>query len=165
MPQHLANDARRRALLLAAVVVLTSMTILMTEKKEKRRGQGPRRLLLRPDYEKSVWWCTLQQPDLDDPNSRAHQLFRRRFGLPPSEFRKLVALAKTWDIFAKVGDHDAVGRKTVPLEMKVLGALRYLCKGVSFDGISELSGVSEQTMQQFFNKLESPTPGNGCPSP
>jgi hypothetical protein len=55
MPQHPANDAHRRALLLAAVVLMSSMTLLMTQKKEKRRGQGPRRLLLRPDYEKSVW--------------------------------------------------------------------------------------------------------------
>ena len=44
-----------------------------------------------------------------------------------------------------------IGRPSVPLELKVLGALRMICKGCAFDTIAELSGMSEQTMQRFFH--------------
>ena len=38
---------------------------------------------------------------------------------------------------------DAFGRPSVPIELKVLGCLRVLGKGYHFDGIAELSGMSE----------------------
>ena len=39
----------------------------------------------------------------------------------------------------------------MPLELKILGALRICAKGCSFDAIAELSGMSIGTMQTFFH--------------
>ena len=43
-------------------------------------------------------------------------------------------------------------KRCVPLELKVLAALRMLAVGASFDNISELACISEQTVQSFFHK-------------
>lgn len=53
----------------------------------------------------------------------------------------------------KLGDFriDCRGNEGVPLELKILGALRMLAKGCSFDAIAELSGMSISTMQPFFH--------------
>lgn len=48
---------------------------------------------------------------------------------------------------------DICGRPLVPLEIKVLGHLRILGRGTCFDGISELSGVSEEIHRVFFHKF------------
>ncbi len=48
---------------------------------------------------------------------------------------------------------DICGRPVVPLSLKVLGTLRVLGRATCFDGISELSNVSEETHRIFFHKF------------
>jgi hypothetical protein len=42
------------------------------------------------------------------------------------------------------------GRKAIPLELKILGALRMLGGGTCLDGIKELSFMSTSTMDAFL---------------
>ena len=48
-------------------------------------------------------------------------------------------------------DSDAFGRAATPTELRVLGVLRVLGRGTVFDGINELSDISEQVMNTFFH--------------
>jgi len=78
-----------------------------------------------------------------------YKTFRRRFGVTFDLFREFVNTARSWGIFSE--KPDAVGRQPVPLELKVLGALRMVAKGCAFDAIAELSSMGLSTMQQFFH--------------
>jgi hypothetical protein len=55
----------------------------------------------------------------------------------------------TWQ--RKVGTVDCTGTEGVPLELKILGALRMPRKGCSFDAIAESSGMSISTMRALFH--------------
>ena len=70
----------------------------------------------------------------------------------------IVERARTWSVNegkSKLGDEftDCIGNTGVPLELKILGALRMAAKGCSFDAIAELSGMSIATMQKFFHQF------------
>ena len=109
-----------------------------------------RRIFPRPDYKESVWWKMLEKGDCKIPGTREYKLFRRRFGVRFERFKNFCETARTWDTIKEI---DAIGREAVPLELKVLGALRMVCKGCAFDAIAELSGMSESTMYRFFHSF------------
>ncbi len=48
---------------------------------------------------------------------------------------------------------DAVGQKATPIELLVLGALRYLGRGWTFDDIEECTAVSQEVHRVFFGKF------------
>lgn len=96
----------------------------------------------RPHYTQSCWYLMLQEPTISDPDSRIGKLFRRRFRVPYSIFQRLVGFATDWFPHPAT---DVAGRPCVPVELKVLGFLRVLGRGVCFDDIQELSGYA------FFN--------------
>ena len=84
-----------------------------------------------------------------------NKVFRRRFSVPFSMFKLIVAEEREWVINGekKFGDitADCTGTEGVPFESKVLGALRMSAKGCSFDAIAELSGMSIATIQLFYH--------------
>ena len=117
-----------------------------------------RRIFDRPDYRKSLWWTMLEKGECKDPSNRQFLVFRRRFGIPFNLFKVIVERARTWSVNegkSKLGDEvtDCIGNTGVPLELKILGALRMASKGCSFDAIAELSGMSIATMQKFFHQF------------
>ena len=99
-----------------------------------------RRVFQRPNYSESVWWRMLEKGECKIPGTREYKLFRRRFGVGFERYKTFCEAARTWNGIAK--GNDAIGRSPVPLELKVLGALRMVCKGCAFDAIAELSGMS-----------------------
>ncbi len=46
---------------------------------------------------------------------------------------------------------DATGKAGVPLELFILGALRYLGRGWTFDDLEESTNISLSTHRQFFH--------------
>ena len=46
---------------------------------------------------------------------------------------------------------DAVGRRASPIELLLLGALRYLGIGLTFDDLEEYTAISEETHRQFLH--------------
>jgi DDE superfamily endonuclease len=79
--------------------------------------------------------------------------FRRRFRMPHSEFKQLLFQLNYDGQFArwKEGSTDAVGRPATPLGLLLLGALRYLGRGLTFDDLEEYTAVAEETHRQFFH--------------
>jgi hypothetical protein len=157
------QDVKRRTLLtlLASFAQEESLLleILLDEDVDKDLEEPmkkSRHIFERPDYRKSVWWTMLQKGDCKDPSSRQFMVFRRRFAIPFNLFKVVVECARGWSFGesrSKLGDEskDCIGNTGVPLELKILGALRMSAKGCSFDAIAELSGMSIATMQHFFH--------------
>ena len=113
-----------------------------------------RKIYDRPLYSNSTWWTMLLRGECKVVGHPQNKLFRRRFSIPFSMFRDIVAEAREWPHGGgKMGDVtvDCVGVEGVPLELKILGALRMSAKGCSFDAIAELSGMSISTMQSFYH--------------
>ncbi len=84
-----------------------------------------------------------------DKKTRWGRKFRRKFRLPPSLVNAIVAR------LVELGFSDAEeyrGRQLPPLILKVLGVLRVLGRGVTFDDVEEVNWVSEETNRAFFHK-------------
>ena len=101
-----------------------------------------------PDYTESFWWKMLQNPLLEDESSGPAKQFRRRFAVPFSMFLFIVDECIRWFEPSAV---DKSGRPTIPVALKVLGSLRILAKGWCFDGVCELSLMSESSMHAWHH--------------
>ena len=105
-----------------------------------------RRRYDREPYHESCWWKFLQRDNLDDLTSRDGKTFRTRFTVPYQLFLQLLTLAKEW--FPQ-NLTDAFGKEVTPISLKLLGTLRILGKGCSWDLLYELSGVSAEVHRRW----------------
>ena len=82
-----------------------------------------------------------------DEYSRFGKKFRLRFRVPFVLFEAIVK-----DIRPRygIGPSDCKGRDAVTLELLVLGSLRFIATGCSFDTIEELTNVSDEKHRTFF---------------
>ena len=156
-------DAANLLNVAAQLVVAESelLALLLRERKRKRALLAPaevvkvgRRIYDRPVYTNSTWWTMLIKGECKIINHPQNKLFRRRFSVPYSMFKDIVTVAREWPYCkGTMGDIgiDCTGVEGVPLELKILGALRMSAKGCSFDAIAELSGMSISTMHSFYH--------------
>ena len=81
--------------------------------------------------------------------------FRRRFRLPYDEFVKLKDCLNEEELFTRwhEGKTDPFGVRATPISLLLLGSLRYLGRGLTFDDIEEATNVSQETHRQFFHKF------------
>ena len=84
-------------------------------------------------------------------NKTHFKQFRRRFRTPFIEFKGLVVLAREQEWFPTYEKFNACGQPGIPLELFILGSLRYLGRGWTFDDIAEATGVSEESHRTFFS--------------
>lgn len=149
------------------VEMATSVAILVADIIPNIVDDGPiekpkrfRKVVPRAPFADSVWWRLLVKGDCKVVGHTQHSLFRRRFGVTYARYAWIVHTASSWVIDPTTspvtfGDLDnavdVVGRQSVPLALKVLGALRMNCKGVCFDAIAELTGMSISTIQTFYH--------------
>jgi hypothetical protein len=76
--------------------------------------------------------------------------FRSRFRLPYQNYKDLVKLVKAaTDIFGRWLNPSS----SSPIELLVLGALRYLGRGWTFDDIEEQTGISKEVHRVFFHRF------------
>ena len=86
---------------------------------------------------------------IEDDTSWLGKKFRRRFRVPYSVFREICQ-----DINRVMGERrctDRSGSPTVPVDVLILGSLRVLGSGCTFDAIEELTCVHEETHRLFFH--------------
>lgn len=123
--------------------------IKASEEKEedgkKRLAFKTRRVYDRESYKESFWFKFMQR-DLTDLNGRDGKLFRNRFTVPYQVFTQLLTFAEKW--FPQ-RDFDICGRELTPIFLKLLGTLRMLGKGCSWDLLYELSGVSAEVHRKW----------------
>jgi len=102
---------------------------------------------------KTVWYCWYVANGKHlKPGELAK--FRRRFRLPYDQYVELLNELETSDHFKRwrKGNTDRCGKEASPLSLLLLGALRYLGRGWTFDDIiEEATAISEETHRQFFH--------------
>lgn len=108
----------------------------------------------RPDYNNSSWGQMLKDERLNDASSKEAKLFRRRFRLPYTMFRYVVSECRREHLFPESErDTDIAGRRSIPLELKILGVLRIIGRNWCLDDVCEASLISERTMSRFFHEF------------
>ena len=94
------------------------------------------------------WWYMLYVdcPMLDD--DRFHKKFRRRFRLPYEQYRELVNDAVEGNWFPRW-----MKEESSPIDLLILGSLRYLGRGFTFDDCEENTATSEEVHRVFFHQV------------
>ena len=101
-------------------------------------------------YEDVEWFLVVKRLRSAAPRDIDKRTFRRCFRVSFNVFEELFTAAKTSGEFAPV---SSTGKPPVPLELKILGVLRYNAVGGNWDVISEASGgVSIKTFSTFHSK-------------
>jgi hypothetical protein len=98
-------------------------------------------------WTKTTWGRMLSNPGLSNPRCGIAKKFRRRFRVPYPLFRDVLV--------RECLDHNTFGikdpvRVRVPLEFKILAALRILGRGNCADDIEEFSDIPESTCFAIF---------------
>ena len=108
-----------------------------------------------PDNWKNTSWY--QNYVLGDkpltPNTGWWRKFRLRFRMPMPNFRELVSLAREESWFPNREKRTALGKEGICLDILMLGALRVLGRGWTFDDLEEATGVSQETHRVFFHEF------------
>jgi hypothetical protein len=99
----------------------------------------------RESYKDSIW-CRFCQRDLTVLNSRDGKTFRLRFTVPYTLFRQILTFAERWFPQRAI---DVCGKETTPVLLKLLGTLRMLGKGCTWDLLYELSGVCAEVHRKW----------------
>ena len=123
-----------------------------------KRPKRKRKCHLRGDPQSSTWGLMLlnirQQSEPLNKNHYLMKTFRLRFRLPYPLFLAIVEKLKASDEFKDDEEKcDALGRKSISLELKVLGALRILARSASYYEIEELSHIGKETVRSFFHRF------------
>lgn len=103
------------------------------------------------DPKKSDWYIHYVLSDKCGHRRREKVKFRRRFRIPWRNYRELVAEAREKKWFPNCEKPDAVGRYGAPLDLLILGSLRYLGRGWTFDDLQEATGISAEVHRVFFH--------------
>ena len=101
-------------------------------------------------WNKSLWYLNyLENPRPTDP--KWNEKFRKRFRMNHESFVELGMMAEGSPKFDRWKKKDAVGQRAAPTRLMLLGALRYLGRGWTFDDIEEATAIHEETHRQFFH--------------
>jgi len=122
---------------------------------EEENDEEPKRWVRRKervlDWWQTTWGRLIRCPDVNNTSTYNGKIFRKRFRLPHRLFDYLVQHCKADKVFGD--DVDAVGRPSVPVEIKVLGALRTLGRGSLHDDVAEISGADAESHRVWFLKF------------
>ena len=111
-----------------------------------RDGNGN---VIRCEPEFSQWFTTyLHDPALEDKNF--HKKFRHRFRMKHSSFCKLLGMVKEDECF-KSWTRKAGPTKPSPIGLLLLGTLRYLGRGWTFDDLEEQTSISAEVHRKFLH--------------
>ena len=101
----------------------------------KERVFRNRRVYMRKDPKTSTFWEYMTDERYRNPESRWGRIFRRRFRVPYPMFTKIVDIVRSKGWFNET--QSAMQKRfkvyLVPLEIKILGVLRILGRGVCLD--------------------------------
>ena len=104
------------------------------------------------DPKETIWWSLyIESPKTD--NKQFCRKFRRRFRCKYDKFLELLEMVKQDDHFLMWtrGSSDCTGKRSSPVELLLLGSLRYLGRGFTFDDCEENTAISEETHRRFFH--------------
>ncbi len=83
-------------------------------------------------------------------NDRLHTIFRNRFRLPYDSFIELVNQCKGDELFVRWTKKDSCGDMPADIRLLLLGTLRYIARGLTFDDLEEATCISAEVHRVFF---------------
>jgi hypothetical protein len=98
------------------------------------------------DLWSTSWGVQLTQLEEDPENETSYEarVFRRRFRLPYSQFKKLVEECREHNVFEQLAEGK------IPIEFKVLASLRILGRDACCDDIEEALNIGGSTVNKCF---------------
>jgi hypothetical protein len=106
-------------------------------------------------WETCYWLQLISNETTTDPSSRNGKEFRRKFRTPFPVFKKIVKMCV--DTNEPEFNYSATligGGPSIPLELKILLALRCLGSGIKFNDAAEMSQyISENESNSFFKSF------------
>jgi hypothetical protein len=116
------------------------------------------RLNRRDGFKFSSWWRqyilaekgALSCVSPDPAQLLIQNTFRDRFRFPYAMYESLVKACKGDDMFGS-STLDASFQEKVPIELKILGVLRVLARGVCFDEVAEYCNTKPEIHRVFFH--------------
>ena len=146
------------SVIICAIEYIREYSTIKTRRHRIKTYFDPLLNIRRPTHPRmSPWWIEyVENPDLE--YDKWHHLFRRRFRLPYDSFQSLLLVVETdpngyFDRWCAGSESEKKRTKTSPIELLLLGSLRYLGRGLTFDDISECTGINEEVQWSFFHKF------------
>ena len=102
-------------------------------------------------WDKSIWYLNYIENPKPGEKNRWNEKFRKRFRMQYESFIELAMMAEASPKFDRWKRKDAVGLRSAPTRLMLLGALRYIGRGWTFDDIEEATAIHEETHRQFFH--------------
>jgi len=90
---------------------------------------------------------------LEEPDSFMAKKFRNRFCLPYPSYTDLLHQITSVDWFERWCGHKWNGKKCSQVQLLLLGTLRYLGRGWTFDDLEEQTAISVSVHHKFFHKF------------
>jgi len=117
----------------------------------KGTEDGPLEIILPED---SLWYKAYVSNFLMlEPESSMAKKFRERFRLPYPNFLQLVVSVSESELFDRWCGHNSNNKQASSIELLVLGSLRYLGRGWTFDNIEENTAISKEVHRTFFHRF------------
>ena len=152
---------------------LLDQAVMETPRATKSRKRTPKYfmypstgVLRRLTPTRSLWWVLyVQNPQ---PNcTRWSKSFRNRFRMPYESYQAILSMLVNKDdegLFCRwkrahqqrnrqPHTHAVPRVKVSPIELLLLGSLRYLGRGVTFDDVEEATFISRHVHRDFFYRL------------
>jgi hypothetical protein len=83
-------------------------------------------------------------------DTKLAKAFRNRFRLPYPQFFQLVEDIRLNDLFDRWCGYKSNNKKVSPVELLLLGSLRYLGRGWNFDDCEESTAIDSDVHRKFF---------------
>ena len=101
--------------------------------------------------EDSMWYKFYVRNFYINQDVKLVKAFHNRFRLPYPQFLELVEDIRSNNLFDRWCGHKSNNKKVLPVELLLLGSLRYLCRGWTFDVCEESTAIDKDVHRTFFN--------------
>jgi hypothetical protein len=101
--------------------------------------------------QESLWYCFYVQNFYINEDVKLQKAFRNHFRLPYKQYLELVQLFQSNELFDRWCGYKSNNKKVSPVELLVLGSLRYLGHGWTFDDCEESTAIDKEVYCCFFN--------------
>jgi hypothetical protein len=102
--------------------------------------------------EETVWYhAYVNNYLLEEPDSFMAKKFWNRFRLPYPSYKDLLHQIASNNRFERWCGHKWNGKKSSPVQLFLLGSLRYLGRGWTFDDIEEQTAISVSVHRKFLH--------------
>lgn len=117
------------------------------EKRMRRSVEGNVVELLPVDTQ----WYFMYISNPNTSSTKFQKRFRNRFRMSYSTFLSHLEHVKSDDAFSRWMSSDATGKDATPIELLLLGSLRYLGRAWTFDDLEEATAISQEVHRNFHH--------------